>query len=145
MIFKCFTSIGEISLARQLNVQQQNEIVFSQMIRTAKYYRQYGVASGISNFFESHGIATERAVFVEVVVDGWMMGFQYGFGGLLVTGDARLYAFELETDLSLNIIKYVHEFEDVTDQMNLSTQNKGVGKSRGAIAIEVLRELNRDS
>ncbi|WMW80203.1 hypothetical protein RF679_16340 [Undibacterium cyanobacteriorum] len=132
-------------MARQLNVQQQNEIEFQKMLETAQYYRANRVPLAVENFLKEKHISSQEAVFIDVASDGWSMGFEFGFGGSLVTRDERFYDFELETDLNKSVVLMVHQFDDVTSAQNLSEKVKGRGKSRAMLALQVLRVLNSPS
>ncbi len=129
-------------MSLQRNVQQQNELKFESMLKTARYFREHGVSRGAEIFFAGHNIDINTSAIIFAQTDGYMMGFRCGFGGLIVTEQQRFFSFELEMDSSLNEIVFVHEFEEVTADQNLSLNNKGNGKGSGALALEILGAVN---
>jgi hypothetical protein len=130
-----------MTLSRQRNVQQQNELSFDQMLGRAQHFRAYGVPVGVRNFLAKRGITIDTSVIVQES-DGDMLGLAFGLGGILLTKDQRFFSFELELNAALTDVAIVDEFEDVTSQQNLSSSNKGIGKGFGALAIDVLRALD---
>ena len=129
-------------MSRQRNVQQQNELTFESMFKTAKYFREHGLSRGSEVFFAEENIklGTSAIVFAQSV--GYMMGFRFGFGGLIVTDQHRFYSFELEMNSTLSEVVFVHKFNEVTAEQNFSQNNKGTGKGIGVLALEVLGAIN---
>lgn len=71
-----------------------------------------------------------------------MLGYEFGFAGLVATQDRRFFEFELELDVSLDKVVYVHECSEMTERQGASVRNRGAGKGDGALAIEVVEALN---
>lgn len=130
-------------MSLQRNVQQQNEGAFERMLMTAQNFRVQGVPAGVQSFLAQHGIELSTSAIVWGQAERYMLGFEFGLGGLVVTGDHRFFEFELELDSSLKNVIFVHKFSDVTEQQNTSNHNKGIGKGVGAIAIQVVDILNK--
>ena len=126
----------------QLNVQQQNHLAFEAMLRTARGFREKGVALGLIDFFFTHGIDVNSSAIVFAQTESYMLGFAHGLGGLLVTSDKQYYSFNLELDETLMLVTWVHEFSDVTAEQNMSARNRGTGQGEGAVAAAVLDALN---
>lgn len=129
-------------MSLQRNVQQQNELTFESMLKTAKYFREQGVSRGSEVFFAQQNIKLDTSAIVFAQSDGHMMGFRFGFGGLIVTEQHQFYSFELEMNSTLSEVVFVHKFNEVTAEQNFSKNNKGTGKGIGALTLEVLAELN---
>lgn len=127
------------------NVQQQNLVTFEVMLATATNFRSRGVAMGIRRFFDLQGIDIDRSAIVSAQSEGYMLGFDFGLRGLLVTSERRFYCFELELDSSQDEVADVHEFVDVTARQNDSEHNRGTGKGGGSLALAVLETLNSTS
>jgi len=112
------------------------------MLARATYFRSRGVAIGIGRFFALHGIEIDTSAIVWAHSESYMLGFDFGLRGLLVSAERRFYRFELELNSSQEEVVEIHEFVDVTAQQNYSQHNKGMGKGEGALAIAVLETLN---
>jgi len=128
-------------MSLQRNVQQQNELTFDNMLARAQFFRARGVPIGARNFLTTQGIDVDTSIIVQAA-EGYILGFPFGLGGMLLTADYRFFTFELELNAALTDVVFVHEFTDVTSQQNMSTKNKGTGKGFGALALTVLRAVN---
>lgn len=87
------------------------------------------------------GIDVDASVIVQAS-EGYILGFPFGLGGMLLTADHRFFTFELELNTALTEVVSVHEFIEVTSQQNMSMTNKRTGKGFGALAVTVLRAVN---
>jgi hypothetical protein len=128
-------------MAIQQNVKQQNLLTFEAMLARATHFRSRDVAKGVREFFARHGIEIDKSAIVWAQTEDYMLGFEFGLKGFLVTSERRFYRFELELSSSLEKVVTVHEFEDVTAQQNGSEHNRGTGKGEGALAIAVLEAM----
>lgn len=128
-------------MSLQRNVQQQNELTFDHMLARAQLFRANGVPIGARNFLATKGIDIDTSVIVQAS-EGWILGFAFGLGGMLLTADHRFFSFELELNAALTDVVFVHEFADVTAQQNMAITNRGTGKGYGALAVAVLRVVD---
>ncbi len=129
-------------MSLQQNVQQQNQVSFEKMLATAQHFRANGVAIGIRKFLAGHGIDVDRSAIIWGHSDKYMLGFEFGLEGTLVTVDKKIFHFELELNSTLTEVVTVYEFADVTAEQNMSENNRGTGKGDGALAVDVLAALN---
>jgi hypothetical protein len=74
--------------------------------------------------------------------ESYILGFDFGLCGLLVTAEAKFFQFDLELSADLADVVAVHEFSDVTAEQNMSTENKGIGKGYATLAVAVMEALN---
>jgi hypothetical protein len=128
-------------MSLQRNVQQQNDLAFHEMLAAAEHFRARGIPVGARDFLTRQGIDLDTSVIV-AASDGFILGFSFGLGGILLTADRRFFSFELELNAALTDVVFVHEFADVTAQQNVSSNNKGTGVGFGALAIAVLQALS---
>lgn len=128
-------------MSLQRNVQQQNGLVFNDMLAEAQYFRAEGMPICVRDFFATQGIDAYTSVIVKSF-PGVMFECNFGVGGLLLTADHRFIAFELQLNEASTEVVFVHQFTDVTSQQNMSTTNAGTGKGFGALAVDVLRAMN---
>jgi hypothetical protein len=129
-------------MSLRLNVQEQNSLTFERMLSTAKQFRENAVAPALTAFLRTHEIEVDSSAIVWARSDSYMLGFEHGIQGLLVTPSHRFFEFELEWDAQQLIVTHVHEFSDVTATQNMSIHNRGIGKGNGALAVSVLEVLN---
>jgi hypothetical protein len=125
------------------NVKEQNDFQLAGMLAVASHFRDNGVAPGVDHFFVSHGIDLNSSAIVFAQTQSYMLSFESGLGGLLVTRDHLFYEFELELTPDLSVVSKVHEFTDVTHKQNTSVKNRATGKGYGALALEVLQMINK--
>ena len=128
----------------QRNVQQQNALTFETMLTCAKHIRVHGLAAGIRNFFALQGIEIDRCAIVWACSEKYMLGYEFGMRGMLVTPERKFFSFELELDSLQAEVTVVHEFADASAEQNTSAQNRGTGKGQGVSAIAVLEAINRE-
>lgn len=129
-------------MSLQRNVQQQNDLTFEGMLARAQFFRVDGVPPGARNFFAMQGIDIDTSVIIHAISESYMLGFDFGFQGMLLTADHKFFTFDLEFNAALTEVLSVHEFSDVTSQQNISVKNKGTGKGLGALAVAVLQTMN---
>ena len=129
-------------MAIQRNVEQQNAQLLDQILRTTKRFREVGIADGIRCFFAQHDIDFDRCAVIYGETESYIFGYQYGFGGLIVSAEGRFFSVDLELNKDKSEVVFVHKFSDVTDEQNFSKHNRGRGKGLGAIALEALSLLN---
>lgn len=127
---------------RQQNVRQQNDSIKEDIRRRASYWRTGALPSALEEVATAQGIDCKKAVFLRLEVD--FPGMPRLFGTLL-TSNERFIEFEIETDETHSKVESVEAWRDVTDAQNLSAHNRGIGVGTGALAIQVLREINRDA
>lgn len=127
-------------MSLQRNVQQQNELVFNDMLAEAQYYRAEGFPLCVRDYLVSQGIDTDTSVVVKSY-PGVMFECCFGLGGLLLTADHRFIEFEVQLNEASTEVVFVHKFTDVTAQQNMSATNKATGKGFGALTLDVLRAM----
>lgn len=124
---------------RQHNVQEQNDAVEKSIQASAVHWRTQGVPEALKVCGEARGVDWLKSIVVELDID--FPGMPRLFG-VLLSQDERFIHFEIDTDPDHRRIERIEMWEDVTDEQNMSTHNRGVGVGRGALALRVLRSLN---
>ena len=128
-------------MGHQRNVQQQTEIVIAAMLRTARQARENGLPAGAEHFLLAPGIDPRNCALVFLESHGFMLGLDYGFEAFIVTPKHEIFDVELELTASQELLQVI-SFDDVTHKQNFSKQNRGTGWGWGAMALEVLRQMN---
>lgn len=131
-------------MAIQRNVQQQNDLAFQQMLRTAQRVRREGVPTGVQAFLHEQGIDAQTCAFVHFEMEAFMLGVEQGVQALLVTPSFQFFEFEVELDSARTRVTVVHAFENVTQRQDLAVQKRGTRMGYGALAVSVLRALNSE-
>jgi hypothetical protein len=124
---------------RQQNVQQQNQSSKETIRRTAVHWRQHPLPKALLDYAASQGVDCGRSIFLKLEID--FPGMPRLFGELL-TPEETFISFEIDTDKDHVLVELVDEWRDVTSEQNLSFNNAGIGIGYGALAVQVLREIN---
>lgn len=120
----------------QLNVQQQNARTLRSLQSTAQYWRTHPVPEALQLSAQQRGVDLSKSIVVSLDID--FPGMPSLFG-VLLTQDERFIKFEIDTDKAK---PEVYEWLDITNSQNLRKHNRGIGVGDGALAIQLLRELN---
>ncbi|WP_431052210.1 hypothetical protein [Roseateles sp. L2-2] len=126
-------------MSRQQNVQQQNALAKFRIRDIASHWRATPWPVALRQVAQERGVDCDRAIVIRLEID--FPGMPRLFGQLL-TSEVRFIRFEMETDARHLVVEGDVEWNDVTDEQNLSSQNRGFGAGAGAIALRVLEELN---
>ena len=65
------------------------------------------------------------------------------YQGAWLTEKQRFIEFEIYLDINDKYVTAIDTWSDVTKQVDISSNNRGTGKSEDWLALEVLNELNR--
>ena len=117
---------------RQKNVQQQNAITLQGLRNEAHYWRTHPWPAALAQVAEARGVHEQEAILID-------FGIGPDLYGTLVTPAGRFISFEIDGDSPQPLI---HEWLDITERQNFNLHNKGIGIGAGALALQVLRELN---
>lgn len=126
-------------MSRQQNVRQQNAIAEAHLRSGANHWRATPWPVALRRAAQARGVNCDRAIVIRLEID--FPGMPRLFGQLL-TSEGRFIRFEMETDVQHLVVEGEVEWDDVTDEQNLSPHNRGIGAGLGAIALKVLEELN---
>jgi hypothetical protein len=126
---------------RQQNVQQQNQSAKEAIRRSALYWRQHSPPKALLDYAASQGIDCGRAIFLRLDVDFPGMP---RLVGTLLTPEEKFISFEIDTDKDHVSVEIVEEWQDVSSEQNLNLSNAGIGAGYGALAVQVLHEINGD-
>ena len=124
---------------RQQNVQQQNQSSKEAICRTALYWRQNSPPKALLDYAASQGVDCGKAIFLKLEID--FPGMPRLFG-MLLTPEETFISFEIDTDKNHVSVDLVEEWRDVTSEQNLSLNNAGTGAGFGALAVQVLHEID---
>ena len=124
---------------RQQNVQQQNQNSEEEIRRSAMYWRQHPLPQALLDYAALQGVDCRKAIVLNLEID--FPGMPRLFG-MLLTSEEKFIAFEIDTDKNHVSVELVESWCDVTFEQNLSLSNPGIGAGPGALAVQVLREIN---
>ncbi len=131
--------IERLSKKRQRNVQEQNRLSEYGLRTEASYWRTHPLPKALHDAGLTRGIDCANSIIIELTYDlPWMPDTLMG---TLLSQEEKFIEFEIETDQQYQVIKSIYAWLDVTAQTNVCAQNRGTGKSAGAMALEIRRQL----
>ena len=124
-----------------LNVQEQLIVKRDAILNEAKYWRQKGIPLPLEIVFKENGINIKECI---------LLDYEQNFPGsstdegIVLTSKGHFYEFEADLNFDKSELIELYSFIDVTKKYEISAHKKGIGKTYGFLAIEVLQELNRE-
>ncbi|WP_196889836.1 hypothetical protein [Aureivirga sp. CE67] len=125
---------------RRLNVQQQIELKKDSILKEAKYWRENRIPKPLEKIFSEKGIEIDQSI---------LLNYEQDFPGictdegLILTSEKVFYKFEADLNSEKTELIELYLFIDISDQFEINEHKKGIGKTYGFLAIEILNELNR--
>lgn len=137
---KISSDIEKIKKQKQLNVQEQNVLLKHKIFTEAQYWREIGISQGLLHLFQSKGIDFSKILLLEYTQDVLGGGTDEG---IVVTEDAVFIEFEADFNYQRTELIELHIWADISETYEISKHKKGVGKTYGFLAMEVLSEINK--
>ena len=135
------TSIARLTKQRRLNVQEQIAVKKDSVLKEAKYWRDNGVPEPLMKVITEYGIEIEKSLILEYEQDYPGLSTDEG---MIVTEEAKFYEFIADLNSDRTELIELYSFVDVSDRFEIEQHKKGIGKTYGFIAMEVLKELNKE-
>ena len=133
--------ISKLSNKRQKNVQEQNFLTEDSIRTSAVWFRESSdYPKVLIDFFEEKGVNLETDIL------SWHDRMPFGgpseaFRGKWVTIDGSFFDYEVAMDEKEKNIEWF-EWEDITNETEISEHKPGTGKTYGFLCLNLLRELN---
>lgn len=124
---------------RPLNVQEQIDIRKDNILSEAKYWREHGIPKILELLFKEKGIDINKSIVLEYKQDYPGISTDEG---LLLTPEGEFYEFNIDLNSDRTEIVELYSIVNVSERYKVSEHEKGIGKSFGYIAMEILIELN---
>jgi len=134
------SNIENLKNQRRLNVQEQIALRKDSILKEAKYWRDNGVPEPLKRVFAENGIEIEKSIILEYEQD--FPGISTD-EGMILTEEGKFYEFDADLNNDRTELIELYSFVDVSDRIEIEDHKKGIGKSYGFIAMEVLNELNK--
>jgi len=141
--------IERLQRRRQLNVSEQVMLRKYEIYTSAEYYKLNGIPSWALEILTQKQINTDKIIIYENREDHpyYAEGCNETEGCFydsitIVTEDKSFFTFEAELNKSRSIIVDFIYWKDTTSEFEISSHKKGIGKTDGFLALEVLEELN---
>ena len=133
--------ISKLKNQRRLNVQEQNLLRKNSIIEKSQIWKNSKIKHQLSVFLLGNGIEIKKSIFLEFIEEY--------FGGNTIEGvilsqNRMFYSFEIELNEERNEITNINSFENITNKFEIEENKKGIKKSIGFIANEILNELNTE-
>lgn len=124
---------------RQLNVQEQVSSKKHGIRSRAQYWRAHDLPVPLIQLFESKNIDITTSIIIEYDQD-----FPGGSTdeGIILTQEGRFFEFWAELNQERTQLITLEYWEEVTKRYEIKDHQKGIGKTFGLLALEVLKELN---
>lgn len=132
--------IGKLKNQRRLNVQEQITVKKDSILNEAKYWRDNGIPQPLEKIFKEHGIEVERSIMLEYEQD--FPGISTD-EGIVLAQDGKFYKFDADLNTNRTELVELYAFIEVSDRFEVNEHKKGIGKTYGFLAMEVLKELNK--
>ena len=134
------TNIEKLKNQRRLNVKEQIAVKKDSILKEAKYWRENGVPKPLIKVFNENGIEIEESIILEYQQD--FPGISTD-EGIILTEKGKFYEFDADLNDDRTKLIALYSFVDVSDRFEIEEHKKGIGKTYGFIAMEVLKELNK--
>ena len=134
------TNIEKLKNQRRLNVKEQIALKKDSILKEAKYWRENGVPKPLIKVFNENGIEIEESIIIEYEQD--FPGISTD-EGIILTEKGKFYEFDADLNDDRTKLIELYSFVDVSDRFEIEEHKKGIGKTYGFIAMEVLKELNK--
>ena len=135
------TNIEKLKNQRRLNVQEQIAVKKDSILKEAKYWRDNGVPNPLVTVFNENEIEIEKSIMLEYEQD--FPGISTD-EGMILSENEKFYEFNADLNYDRTELIELYSFVDVSDRFEIEEHKKGIGKTYGLIAMEVLKELNKN-
>ncbi|AFM04748.1 hypothetical protein Fleli_2376 [Bernardetia litoralis DSM 6794] len=133
------TNIDKLKNQRQLNVPEQLSVKKNRILKGAKYWKEKGIPEPLKEIFKNHKIEIDKSIMLSYEQD--LLGGSTD-EGMILTIDGFFYEFDADLNSDRTELIELYSFINVSERFEINSHKKGVGKTYGALAKEVLKELN---
>ena len=132
-------NVEKLKNQRRLNVQEQNLVKKDSILKEAKYWRNNGVPEPLKKVFKENKIELDESIILE---------YEQNFPGLstdegiVLTPKGKFYEFDADLNNDRTELIELYSFTDISNRFEIDEYKKGIGKTYGFLALEVLNELN---
>jgi hypothetical protein len=129
-------------MKKQLNFQQQNaETKAAIVVVASRYASQDPYTNWVAEALLKSGLSPSNSILVELSTTP-DQGSECAYATWL-TSEGRFYKVEAMIAYGTHGLLEIETFEHVSSEMPVSEHEPGIGKSFGALALEVLSETGR--
>lgn len=126
---------------KRLNVQEQLILKKDNILKEAMYWKLNGIPKPLEKVFSDKGINIDTSIFLDYSQDFPGLSTDEG---ILLTQKGEFFEFEADLNPERNKLIKLYSFINITNKFEISSNKKGVKKTYGCLAIEVLNELNQN-
>jgi hypothetical protein len=130
-------------MALQRSVQQQHEETLAEIRRVADLSAQGRFAPWLPAVLRSHDLSPEDGILVQLHEMPAQGG--YLFQGLWLTQHERFWAFTVRVSRATGTVLEIEAFDDQTNETPADTHVRGIGKTFGRLALEILAQRSAQS
>ncbi len=128
--------IDKLKRQRRLNVQEQTALSKGAILSEARYWWKNGIPKPLAELFRTKGI--EKYIVLDYEQD--YPGISTDIG-LILTSERQFFEFDVDLNAERTELLKVYSWTNVSSKFDIAKGKKGIGKTYGYLAIEVLREL----
>ncbi|WP_420460863.1 hypothetical protein [Neolewinella sp.] len=132
-------NIDKLKNQRRLNVQEQIAVKKDSILKEAKHWRDNGVPIPLEKIFKENKIEIAKAIVLKYEQD--FPGISTD-EGIVLTQNGKFYEFDVDLNKDRTELIELYSFVDVSNRFEVSEHKKGIGKTYGFLALEVLNELS---
>lgn len=108
--------------------------------KEAIYWRNNSIPAALENHLASQNIDAKKVIFYDIDLD--FPGIP-NICGNFATEDGQFIHFEIDANAEKSKCLSVEVWEDVTDELNISSNNNGYKYGFGYLVMKTLKELNQ--
>ena len=139
------TRIDKLKSQRRHNVQEQITLRKDQIMKSARYWRMQDLPLPLVNLMHHNEVNPRTSIFLEYDRDtDYHESLRNGStdSGIILSEDGRFFQFDMDLNADRTQLERLNLWKDISDQYDIDGQKKGIEKTDGFIALEVLTQLN---
>ena len=134
------SEIDKLRNQKQLNVQQQLAIKKETLLSESSYWRTYGIPLPLQLMLKEKGIDIAKSIIFDYEQDYPGLSTD---DGIILTPRGEFYEFEADLNPERTKLIELYSFTNVSEKFEISDKKKGIGKTKGFLVMEILKELNK--
>ena len=138
---KTESNIDKLKSKRRLNVQEQIAVKKDKIQSVAKYWRTNGISNPLAQVFKEKGIDIDKSIILDYEQD---FPGNSSDEGIVLTPEGTFFEFDADLNSDRTELIELYSLIDVSDRFEIEEHKKGIGKTYGFLAMEVLKELNNE-
>lgn len=132
--------IKKLKKQRRHNTQEQMALMSERLRQEALHWRKNGLPGPLQQVMQARGIDLHQSIFFDY--DQNLPGMETDVG-IILTAAGKFYRFEVNLNAERTELVELSLFKDVSNQFALVNNQKGIPKTLGQLALDILKDLNQ--